>query len=79
MKLRFFSNGYPRGRCIVLAQQLHQVSGRAPAECVQLAERLFDAQFSQAEPAVLEVLGSNPTNELEATCASFGITVERWE
>jgi hypothetical protein len=41
--------------------------------------RLFDAQFSQNNPAYVELLNEGLAKEVEARCVAFGITIERAE
>ncbi|HZW29079.1 MAG TPA: hypothetical protein VFF52_00125 [Isosphaeraceae bacterium] len=57
-------------------QKLHQVSTLAPTECVQMAERLFDSQHKQNNPAVIELRQPDLLDSLTTTCAEFGISVE---
>jgi len=66
----------PHGRCLLLAQKLHQVTGIAASDCVQIAERLFASQHPRDHPATVEVQETSLAEELEAICAGLGISVE---
>jgi hypothetical protein len=77
MKLLLYSVGYPSGRCLALVQQLQKATALTPAECIRLAEQLFDARFTQEQPAAVEIATLECLEEFEATCIGLGITASR--
>jgi len=74
MILHLFSEQPPKGRCLILAQKLAQISGSGDA--VRIAESLFAFRHTRANPAVLPVLSQEVVNEVVGICAEYGITVE---
>ena len=75
MRLVLFSQGYPSGRCILLASELHRSATLSGDDAMQLAERLFDAQFTAESPANVESVDAESADRLARLCSEFGITV----
>jgi hypothetical protein len=76
MNIHVYSHEHPKGRCLLLAQKLQQVTDLSPAECMQMAERLFAFQHKPDNPAVVEIREPALLDSLARTCAEFGISVE---
>ena len=76
MKINLYTLEQPKGRCLLLAQKLQQVSGLSASECVQMAERLFASQHTKDNPAVIEIREPALFDSMARMCAEFGISVE---
>ena len=76
MKILLYTPDRPHGRCLLLAQQFHEVTSMAASDCVQIAERLFASHHQRDNPVIVDVPESRSADELEATCADLGIAVE---
>ena len=76
VKLHLYSRkAPPSGRCLLLIAQLHRTTALSAEECIRLGERLFDSQFTEAAPAVVEVADAGSA-ELIRQCEEFGIKAE---
>lgn len=76
MKMLLYTLDPPRGRCLLLARQLHQVTSLTGSDCVQIAEQLFANQHPHDNPVSIDVPEIESVNDLKATCAGLGIAVE---
>jgi hypothetical protein len=76
MKLHLYTDGYPKGRGALLAKQLHVGTSLSGEECLQLVERLFDAQHSRQNPAEVETRDEDSAEKLKELCLSFGISAD---
>jgi hypothetical protein len=74
--VRLYSHKPPSGRCLLLAEKLHQVSRLSGPSSVHLAQRLFDFQHRVESPAIVEVPDASLMSQLEAVCADLGIVAE---
>jgi hypothetical protein len=76
MKVRIFSTEPPRGRCLTLIQKLNEVTNLPSPECVALGERLFAFAHKRANAVEVALIGPMMIEQLRATCAELGLTVE---
>jgi len=79
MKMLLFTLDQPHGRCLLLAQKLHQVTGMPASDCLRMAERLFASHHPRDNPATIDIDDSRSAGELEAVCSGLGIRVENAE
>lgn len=75
LRLLLFSEGYPSGRCLLLAEELNRSARLTGDESLKLAQRLFDAQFTAESPASVELVDAQSAEQLATLCGEFGITV----
>jgi type III secretory pathway component EscU len=77
MRLSLYTHGYPSGRCLLLAQELNRSTVISASDSIHLAQRLFDNQFDETTPIVIEAIDSTAAERIVQICQEKGITVVR--
>lgn len=75
MKVHIYSTKAPSGRCCLMALQVSEVLGVYGLEALNLAERLFDGQYSWANPFVVALDDLDQVRRLRSVCSEYGIDV----
>jgi hypothetical protein len=79
LKMPLYTLDPPRGRCLLLAQKLHQATGMDASDCMRIAQRLFASHHPRDNPATVDVPEPKSADDLEATCVGLGVVVESGE
>jgi hypothetical protein len=67
--------GATHGRPLLLAKAISDLTTLKGGECMFLAGRLFDGQFTAEHPALVTLANPESLNSFREICASFGIDV----
>ncbi len=59
-----------------MAVETHKVSSLGFKGCLELAERLYDQQFTPDDPATLPIREDTSIHDLQRECESAGIRLE---